>query len=89
MNSSHRSIYDYTKSRTVSPLDRSFVVGYGGGGVGGQMVTETVSIGGLTFKNVSMGIANSTSPYFREQSFVGVLGLGPQPTYGMIPPILL
>ena len=88
MNSTHRSIYDYTKSRTVSLLDRSFVVGYGGGGVGGQRVTETVSIGGLTFKNVSMGIANSTSAYFREQSYVGILGLGPQPTYGMIPLIL-
>lgn len=53
------------------------------------MITETVSIGGLTFKNVSMGIANSTSTYFREQSYVGILGLGPQPTYGMVSLTLL
>lgn len=82
-------MYDYTRSRTVSPMKGSFVAGYGGGVAGGHMITETVSIGGLTFKKVPMGIANSTSPYFLEQSYIGLLGLGPQPTYGMVPSMIL
>lgn len=89
MNSSKRAAYDYTKSRTVRQMNDSFVAAYGGGVVGGHLITETVAIGGLTFDNVPMGIANSTSPYFREQPFVGLLGLGPRPIYGMIPPMYL
>lgn len=82
-------MYDYTKSRTVSPVSESFTVQYGAGLISGRMITETVTIGGLTFHNVSMGIANVTSPYFREQPSIGLLGLGPQPTYGMVPPVAL
>lgn len=48
------------------------------------MITETATIGGLTFSNVSMGIANSSTPFFLEQPYIGVLGLGPQPTNGMM-----
>ncbi|CAD6567777.1 MAG: hypothetical protein ASARMPREDX12_009454 [Alectoria sarmentosa] len=81
LNSSDRGMYDYTKSRTVSPVDETFVVGYGEGLVRGHVITETVTIGGLTFKNVPMGIANLSSPYFLEQPYIGLLGLGPQPTY--------
>ena len=84
LNSSDRGMYDYTKSRTVSPVDETFVVGYGEGLVRGHVITETVTIGGLTFKNVPMGIANLSSPYFLEQPYIGLLGLGPQPTYGTI-----
>lgn len=82
-------MYDYTKSRTVRSMNESFIAGYGGGVVGGHMITETVTIGGLTFENVPMGIANATSPYFVEQPFIGLLGLGPQPTYGMMPLMVL
>ena len=89
LDSSHRGMYDYTKSRTVSSMNESFIIGYGGGVVGGHMITETVTIGGLRFDNVPMGIANTTSPYFVEQPFVGLLGLGPQPTYGMMPLMVL
>lgn len=77
-------MYDYTKSRTASFMNESFTIAYGGGVVQGNMIKETVSIGGLTFDNVSMGIANATSPYFQEQPYVGLLGLGPQSTSGMI-----
>lgn len=79
-------MYNYTKSRTAGAVNGSFIIGYGGGVVGGHLITETVTVGELTFNNVSMGIANSTSPYFLEQPFIGLLGLGPQLTYGMIPP---
>ncbi|KAF6235426.1 hypothetical protein HO173_006622 [Letharia columbiana] len=81
LNSSNRGTYDYTKSRTVSPVNESFTVAYGGGLVTGRVIEETVTIGGLTFNNVSMGIANASSPYFLEQPSIGLLGLGPQPTY--------
>ena len=84
LNSSDRGMYDYTKSRTVSPVNETFVVRYGEGLVRGHVITETVTIGGLTFNNVPMGIANSSSPYFLEQPYIGLLGLGPQPTYGTI-----
>lgn len=89
LNSSNRGTYDYTKSRTVSPVNESFTVAYGGGLVTGRVIEETVTIGGLTFNNVSMGIANASSPYFLEQPSIGLLGLGPQPTYGMIAPVAL
>lgn len=77
-------MYDYTKSRTAGAVNGSFIVAYGGGVVEGQLITETVTVGGLTFNNVSMGVANSTSPYFSEQPYVGLWGLGPQATYGRI-----
>lgn len=48
------------------------------------MITETVTIGGLTFEDVPMGVGNTTSPFFLGQPFIGILGLGPQPTNGMI-----
>lgn len=86
LNSSNRGTYDYTKSRTVSPVNETFTVAYGGGLVTGRVIEETVKIGGLTFNNVLMGIANASSPYFLEQPSIGLLGLGPQPTYGMIAP---
>lgn len=89
LNSSDRGIYDYTKSRTVSPVNESFIVGYGRGIVRGQVITETVTIGGLTFDNIPMGIANTTSQYFLEQPYIGLLGLGPQPIYGTIPSVAM
>ena len=61
-----------------------FTIEYGGGLVRGQMITETVTIAGLTFHNVSMGVANYTSPFFQQQPSIGLLGLGPQPTYGTV-----
>ena len=87
--SSKRGTYDYTKSRTVRQMNESFIAVYGGGVADGHLITETVAIGGLTFDNVPMGIADNTSSYFLEQPFVGLLGLGPQTTYGMIPPMVL
>lgn len=87
LNSGDRGMYDYTKSRTVRLVNHTFVVTYGGGVVGGHMITETVTLGGLTFDNVSMGIANRSSPYFLEQPSIGLLGLGPQPTYGTLTPM--
>ena len=85
MNFSNLGMYTYTKSSTGrrSPVNESFAIEYGGGSVRGAMITETVAIAGLTFHNVSMGVANYTSPYFQEQPSIGLLGLGPQPTYGM------
>lgn len=85
LSSSNRGMYDYRKSRTVSLVNETFTVAYGGGVVRGRVVTETVTIGGLTFNNVPMGIANASAPYFLEQPYIGLLGLGPQPTYGMTP----
>lgn len=82
-------MYDYRKSRTVSPVNETFISGYGGGVVRGRVITETVTIGGLTFNSVPMGIANASSPYFLDQPYIGLLGLGPQPTYGMIPRMVL
>ena len=82
-------MYDYKKSLTVSPVNENFVIGYGEGTVQGRVITETVTIGGLTFNNVPMGIANASSPYFLDQPYIGLLGLGPQPTYGKIPRTVL
>lgn len=79
-------MYAYTKSSTgrLSPTNESFTIEYGGGLVRGHMITETVDIAGLTFHNVSMGVANYTSPFFQQQPSIGLLGLGPQATYGMV-----
>ena len=89
MNISDLGMYTYTKSSTGrrGPVNESFTIEYGGGLVRGSMITETVAIAGLTFHNVSMGVANYTSPYFQQQPSIGLLGLGPQPTYGMMPPM--
>ena len=84
LNSSVRGMYEYQKSRTASLVNDSFSITYGAGSVSGRMITETVSIGGLTLKNVSMGIANATSLYFQGQPSIGLLGLGPQTGYSMI-----
>ena len=89
VNSSTRGIYNYADSPTVQPLDESFLMNYGGGAVAGHLITETVTIAGFTFNNVSMGIANETSAFFQEQPFIGLLGLGPQPTYGTMSPMTL
>ena len=67
-------------------MNKGFAITYGGGVVTGTMITDTVTIGGLTFDNVPMGIGNTTSPYFLGQPFVGLLGLGPQPRYCMMKP---
>ena len=83
-NSSTRGRYDYTKSHTVSDLYQTFFVKYGGGVVEGNIINETITIAGLTFENVSMGIANTTAPALLGQRSIGLLGLGPQPIYGMM-----
>ncbi|KAM0797911.1 aspartic peptidase domain-containing protein [Usnea florida] len=83
MNLSNLGMYTYSNSSTgrLSPGNESFTIEYGGGLVQGSMITETVAIAGLTFHNVSMGVANYTSPFFQQQPSIGLLGLGPQPTY--------
>ena len=83
-NSSTRGTYNYTKSHTVSDMFQTFFIKYGGGVVEGNIINETVTIAGLTFENVSMGIANTTAPAFLGRRSIGLLGLGPQPTYGMM-----
>ena len=82
LSSGTRGMYDYTKSRTASAMNGSFLATYGAGVVEGRVITETMTIGTLTMRNVPMGIANSTSAYFLGGPFVGLLGLGPPPTYG-------
>ena len=79
--SSTGGTYDYTKSQTSSPTNRTFTISYGAGDVGGYRINETVTIAGFTFDNVQMGIANTSSPAFQGLPFIGLLGLGPQPTY--------
>ena len=61
---------------------QNFYIKYGGGIVEGHIISETVTIAGFTFENVSMGIANTTAPDILAQRSIGLLGLGPQPTYG-------
>ena len=82
--SSSRGTYNYTKSHTVRDMNESFDMGYGVGVVKGHIISETVTIAGLTFDNVTMGIANDSAPAFLGQPSIGLLGLGPQPTYGMV-----
>ena len=65
-------------------MDQTFFIQYGGGAVQGYVINETVTVAGLTFENVSMGIANTTAPAFLEPRSIGLWGLGPQATYGMM-----
>lgn len=86
-DSSTRGTYNYNKSDTAYLTNEAFSITYGGGLVTGRQILETVTIGGLTFKSVPMGIGNTTSPYFIGQPFIGILGLGPQPIHGMKLPL--
>ena len=76
--------YNFNKSNTVSDMDETFFIQYGGGAVEGYVISETVTVAGLTFENVTMGIANTTAPAFLDPGSIGLLGLGPQDTYGMM-----
>lgn len=83
-NSRTRGTYNYNKSDTVSDMDQTFFIQYGGGAVEGYVISETITVAGLTFENVSMGIANITAPAFLGPRSIGLLGLGPPGTYGMM-----
>ncbi|EAS07214.1 eukaryotic aspartyl protease (macronuclear) [Tetrahymena thermophila SB210] len=63
------------KSSTYVDTGKSFSIQYGTGAVKGTVANETVSLGGLTAKNVQFANAHQLSMDFQTTKFDGILGL--------------
>lgn len=78
-NCAGHTVYDPSKSSTSSPLNVPFALQYGDGStVSGNQFVDTVSIGGLTATNQTLGAANVYSDGFNSTNFVpdGLMGMG-------------
>ncbi|KAI5928011.1 acid protease [Camillea tinctor] len=74
---SHSS-YGPNDSKTYLDTGKTYSVEYGTGSVSGHVITDTMSIAGLS-ATVSFGVANTTSDEFSEFPFDGILGLSMSP----------
>lgn len=65
------------QSSTYKPVDgQKFDLQYGIGDVSGRYARETVNLGGITIQKQTIGLANHTSPDWKDDLASGVLGLG-------------
>lgn len=76
-----RGKYRRQASSTYSPIDSApkFDLQYNIGDVSGSYARETVTLAGVTVKKQTIGLANQTSPDWRDDLASGVLGLGFRP----------
>ncbi|KAI1506536.1 acid protease [Biscogniauxia marginata] len=74
---SHNS-YGPNDSETYIDTGKTYSVEYGTGSVSGHVITDTMSIAGLS-ASVSFGVANTTSDEFSQFPFDGILGLSMSP----------
>ncbi|KAI1487939.1 aspartic peptidase domain-containing protein [Biscogniauxia mediterranea] len=74
---SHNS-FGPSDSKTYVDTGKTYAVEYGTGSVSGHVITDTMSIAGLSAP-VSFGVANTTSDEFSAFPFDGILGLSMSP----------
>ncbi|TQV99999.1 hypothetical protein V2A60_005413 [Cordyceps javanica] len=63
-----------SQSNTLTASDKEFNVAYGSGNVSGKLVTDTISVAGMSTK-FEFGLASKTSEQFKDFAFDGILGL--------------
>lgn len=62
-------------SDTLKATNKPFSIAYGSGKVSGSLVTDTITVAGMSF-NYQFGLATTTSDQFVQFAFDGILGLG-------------
>ena len=67
--------FDPSKSSTYKNLSNPFSIHYGSGSVSGSFDKDSVTLAGLTAKNVVFGLADKEQD-FGQSSFDGILGMG-------------
>ena len=70
--------YDSTASSTYAPVDQgTFAIQYGDGSENqGDYISDVVTIGGVTVKNVTLGLALESSSPIPSETAQGLLGVG-------------
>ncbi|PWN34506.1 acid protease, partial [Meira miltonrushii] len=73
-----RGKYSQKKSSSYAPIPNApkFDLQYAIGDVSGQYARETVELAGVTIHKQTIGLANQTSPDWKDDLASGVLGLG-------------
>ena len=76
--SDSRGKYQQSKSSSYAPIQNApqFDLQYAIGDVSGQYARETVQLAGVTVQKQTIGLANKTSPDWKDDLASGVLGLG-------------
>jgi Eukaryotic aspartyl protease len=70
--------FDSTKSSTFKNISSGFQASYGDGTIAlGSFITETVTVGGVPFKNLTLGFATqgATPADLATEPFVGIVGV--------------
>jgi len=62
-------------SSSFADLSKNFSVTYGTGGVNGSLISDVVTIAGLTLLNHTFGVANQETTDFTGSPFDGLMGL--------------
>jgi len=75
---SGKNVYNSQKSSTYKPDGRSISIQYGTGSMQGILSQDTITLAGVTLKNVTFGEANQLADFFAGQPLDGILGLGYQ-----------
>lgn len=71
----HGHQFDAAHSSTFRPSNQDFSITYGTGRVSGKVVTDVISIAGLSIKNQAFGSVNNQSYEFRKQPNDGLIGM--------------
>ena len=77
-----------SNSKSLSQGSDTFNISYKSGNVAGPIVTDSVSLAGMSIK-MEFGLAQQTSDNFNDYPMDGILGLARQPSAGFTPPTFI